>query len=154
MPRKRLTQGDLAKITGRAGYGISAITGIGKATQGITAEIRREGKVSELERRAGHESVRPPSTAIPYSGRCDVSVKVFRRRLTDPLGDCHKYHIDALRYLGLLADDSDAAIRLEDQGHEKVESNEEERVEITIDYDGIDLEGLCAHFKDGPTFPK
>ncbi len=116
----------------------------------IGSEIHSKREVSELEQRAGHESIHPPGLAIPYSGRCVVSVKVYRRRLTDPLGDCTKYHIDALRYLGCLADDSDAAIRLEDEGHEKVESNEEERVEITVRYDSLTIAQLCEYYKDGP----
>lgn len=50
----------------------------------------------------------------------------------------------------MLVEDTDAAIRLTDEGHEKVESNEDERVEITIEYPGIDLTDLCNHYAHGP----
>lgn len=142
-----MTEKNLNALRKRQGFGIVSVLG-----KGLTSEIKDcdSGEVSELERRAGHASVRPPGTAFPYSGRCVIRCKVFRRRLTDPLGDCTKYHIDALRYCGLLADDSDAAVRLEDEGHEKVESNQEERVEITLTYDGITLGEYEKFFSGGP----
>lgn len=140
-----MTSNDLKRLENKPGYGIKSSIG-----GGVSAKIRGQRQVPELERSSRHESIRPPGFAIPYSGRCNVRVKVYRKRLTDPLGDCTKYHIDALRYLGCLVDDSDAKIRLTDEGHEKVETDSEERVEITIEYDGITLEGLCKAYANGP----
>lgn len=106
--------------------------------------------MSLLERDSGPKSIRPKDGATPNTRRCVVRVKVFRRRLTDTGNDCWKYHLDALRYIGWLADDNDATIKLEEEPHAKVESNEEERVEITLEYEGIDIKDLCEYYKDGP----
>lgn len=106
--------------------------------------------MSDVERGARPASIRPKDLTIPYSGRCTVRLKVFRQRLTDTGNDCWKYHLDACRYLGWLADDDDATIRLEEEPHEKVKSKDEERVEITLEFDGLDLDELCAYYASGP----
>ncbi len=144
----------LNKILARPGYGL-----VGTIKGGIKGSFKRqkvvdqaggEGKMSLLERSIGHESLRPKDLAIPDSGRCAICIKVYRRRLTDTGNDCWKYHIDALRYLGMLADDNDAKVSITEEHHEKVESNEEERVEITLTYEGVDFSDLEEYYKDGP----
>ncbi len=90
-----------------------------------------------MERGARHEPIPAQGLALAYSGLCNVRVKVFRRRLSDPLGDAHKWHIDGLRYCGILSGDSDAEIRLTEEPHEKVATEAEERVEITLEYEAI-----------------
>lgn len=150
-----MTEQELAKVTKKKGYGIISSFKSPAIKSSLTKQkaINKgggEGEVSDLERATGPKSVRPKDLAIPYSGQCIVRIKVYRRRLTDPGSDATKYHLDALRYLGFLADDNDAAIRLEEAPHEKVESNEEERVELEIEYPGIDLEDIIKYYSDGP----
>ena len=150
-----MTEQELTKIVKRPGYGIKSAFK-SKTIKSIFdkqkayAKAGSQGEMSDLERSLGPKSVRPEELAIPYSGQCIVRIKVYRRRLTDPGSDCWKYHLDTLRYLGLLADDNDAAIRLEEAPHVKVESNEEERVELEIEYPGIDIQDLIAYYSDGP----
>ena len=50
----------------------------------------------------------------------------------------------------MLADDNDAAVSITEEPHEKVERDEDERVEITLEYDGIDENDLIEYYKDGP----
>lgn len=149
-----MKDGELKAILKKPGYGleqgIKSQLGSSLKREEIINKAGGEGAMSLLESCAGPKSVRPKDLTVPNTGRCVVRVKVFRRRLTDTGNDCWKYHLDACRYLGLLADDNDATIRLEEEPHEKVESNEEERVEITLEYDGIDLADLCEYYKDGP----
>jgi hypothetical protein len=150
-----MNESDLNKILKKPNYGITAAFSkpsikSGFSSQKALAKAGGEGSLSDVERGAGLKSVRPEDLTIPYSGQCIVRIQVFRRRLTDPGSDCTKYHLDALRYLGLLADDNDAAIRLEEAPHVKVESNEEERVELEIEYPGIDLCDLQTYYSNGP----
>lgn len=149
-----MNQDQLNKILSKPGYAL-----VSTLKPAFKSQFKREktlnqasgeGEVPLVERSSGLKSVRPKDFAVPDSGRCVVRVKVYRRRLTDTGNDCWKYHLDACRYLGWIQDDDDATIRLEEEPHEKVESNEEERVEITLEYDGIDLADLVEHYKDGP----
>jgi hypothetical protein len=150
-----MTESDLNKVLKKKNYGVQSAFAkptvkSGFAAQKALVKAGGQGAVSDLERSTGLKSVRPEDLAIPYSGQCIVRIKVYRRRLTDPGSDCWKYHLDTLRDLGLLADDNDAAIRLEEAPHVKVESNEEERVELEIEYPNIDLEDLCKYYENGP----
>lgn len=149
-----MTNDDLKSILSRPGYRIEsrikpAVKSCLKREE-ILNKAGSEGEMPELESSAGPKSIRPKDLATPNSRRCVVRVKVFRRRLTDTGNDCWKYHLDACRYLMWLEDDNDAAIKLEEEPHEKVESNEDERVEITLEYSGFDLSDLCDYYKDGP----
>lgn len=154
MSAPRISSEKLNEIISKKGYGIaSSISGgIGKAIQAKRTidQAGGEGEMSLLERSPGSKSLRPKNLAIQYSGRCDVRIKVYRQRLTDTGNDCYKFHLDACRYLGLLAEDNDAAIRLTEEPHEKVATKDEERVEITITYYGIDINDLIELYKDGP----
>lgn len=140
----------LKRILGKKGYGIAG--GIGSALKKtkFLDKAGGEGEMSLLERGPRSKSVRPPNLTIPHSGRVFVRVKVFRQRLTDTGNDCWKYHLDACRYLGLLADDNDATIHLAEEPHEKVQTKDEERVEITLEYDGVTNEDVVNYYKDGP----
>lgn len=62
-----------------------------------------------------------------------VRITCFRsRHLQDPDNTIFKWHIDALRRSGLLDDDTAQAIRLQVEPEVKVDTVEEERVEIEI----------------------
>lgn len=152
---KRTTQSELASILAKKGYGIEQAIG----DRSISATIGRgklfdkaggEGEVSLLERSAGPKSIRPKDLTIPHSGRVFVRIKVFRQRLTDTGNDCWKYHLDACRYLGLLADDNDATIHLAEEPHEKVKTKDEERVEITLTYEGVSVDDVINYYESGP----
>jgi hypothetical protein len=150
-----MTESDLKKVLKKKNYGVQSAFAkpsvkSGFASQKALVKAGGEGSLSNVERGVGLKSVRPEDLAIPYSGQCIVRIKVYRRRLTDPGSDCWKYHLDTLRYLGLLADDNDAAIRIEEAPHVKVESNEEERVELEIEYPSIDINDLCNYYVNGP----
>lgn len=60
-----------------------------------------------------------------------VSVKSFRRRLLDEDNLCEKYHVDCLRYAGVIPDDTPDRTSIE-VSQEKVSSKEHERIEITV----------------------
>jgi hypothetical protein len=152
---KRTTRPELENVLGRKGYGIANSLG----ERSISATIGRtklfdkaggDGQVSILERSVGPKSIRPKDLTIPHSGRVFVRVKVFRQRLTDTGNDCWKYHLDACRYLGLLADDNDATIHLTEEPHEKVKTKEEERVEMTLTYEGLTAEDVVKYYESGP----
>jgi hypothetical protein len=154
----RFTAEDFAKVVSRPGYGVSGgiKSTLGKGVGGVIKrekllnEAGGEGEVSILERSARPKSVRPKDLTIPHSGRVFVRIKVFRQRLTDTGNDCWKYHLDACRYLGLLADDNDATIHLAEEPHERVKTKEEERVEITLEYDGLSTEDVVRYYESGP----
>lgn len=76
-----------------------------------------------------------PLAAVPskegHPAKYLVGVVSFRTRLLDEDNLCPKYHIDSLRYAGLIpADSPDRAHIVTTQ--EKVETKQEERTEITI----------------------
>lgn len=61
-----------------------------------------------------------------------VRVVSFRVRLLDEDNLCEKWHVDALRYAGILPDDAPGKARIETR-QEKVGSKAEERTEITVE---------------------
>lgn len=161
-----MTQEQLDEIINKPGYSVDDRSNTKKRScvqstigKGVQSTLTRkivldkaggEGKVPVVECGAGPKSVRPKDFAVPHPRRCNVSIQVFRRRLTDTGNDCWKYHLDACRYLGWLEDDNDATIRLTEEPHVKVETNDDERVEITLQFEGIDLNDLIEYYKDGP----
>lgn len=60
-----------------------------------------------------------------------VRVTSFRRRLLDEDNLCEKYHVDCLRYSGLLVGDAPGQARIV-TSQEKVARKEDERTEIEI----------------------
>jgi hypothetical protein len=90
----------------------------------------RPSAVSKRTPSHGALATRPSEKGHP--AKYLVSVVSFRVRLLDEDNLCPKYHIDSLRYAGLLpADSPDRAHIITTQ--EKVESKEQERTEITIE---------------------
>lgn len=154
MPKRPNSQ-DLETVLKRKGYGIADTIGersmastIGR--QNLLNKAGGYGEMSIMERSVGPASVRPQDLTIPHSGRVFVRIKVFRQRLTDTGNDCWKYHLDACRYLGLLADDNDATIHLAEEPHERVKTKEEERVEITLTYEGTSVDDVIKYYESGP----
>lgn len=128
-----MTNEDLKTILGKKGYGVAS--SLGKSS--LRSEIGGKGSRADMEPCSGLQPIPEKGATLSYSGRCSISVKVYRRKLTDPLGDCTKYHVDSLRYAGLIRDDSDAEISITEEPHEKVETDAEERCEITLSYQHI-----------------
>jgi len=65
------------------------------------------------------------------SNRILVRVTSVRSRLADEDGLCEKYHVDCLRYAGLIPDDSPAQTKIETT-QRKAAKGEEEHTEIVI----------------------
>ena len=63
--------------------------------------------------------------------RRSVTVTSYRVRLLDPDNLCIKYHIDGLRYAGIIRDDTANDIELFVKQH-KVATRKEERTEIEV----------------------
>lgn len=152
-----MNEDQLKQITARKDYGIigssRGITGgikSGFKREAILHKTRGERAVPELEPSSGPQSFSAQALATPNSRRCIIGIKVFRKRLTDTGNDCWKYHIDACRYIGWLSDDNDAKVQITEEPHIKVETDAEERVEITLTYQDFDIKDLVEYYKDGP----
>lgn len=85
----------------------------------------------KLERSARNAALPKSQREDAYSGRFLVRVKSFRHRLLDEDNLCEKYHVDCLRYAGIISDDSAAKTKIE-VSQEKIGSKETERIEITV----------------------
>lgn len=132
-----MTEREFQKLRKRKNIGI--VSSVGKSA--LKSEIGDSGPVRDVEPSAGHESLASQRLTLSYTGRPVVRFKVFRKRLTDmPRSDCEKYYIDGLRYAGLITDDSAKQIQFKDEGHEQVQSTAEERVEINLEYESVDLD--------------
>ena len=96
-----------------------------------------------MESGGGYESLRAQAMALNYSGKCEVRIRFYRKRLADySRANCEKYIIDSLVYAGLIRDDSEKEIRLIDEGQFKVEKDAEERVELELIYEHVDFTNL------------
>jgi hypothetical protein len=76
-------------------------------------------------------SARADQRKESHAGRFLVRVTSFRRRLLDPDNLCPKYFVDALRYAGIIPDDTSEDIELVIR-QEKVELRSDERTELEI----------------------
>jgi hypothetical protein len=134
-----MQQNELDTIIAKRGYGI--VSEIGKGS--INSSFGSKGKVRDVEQRSGYESLRAQAVALNYSGKCEIRIKFFRKRLADySRANCEKYIIDSLVYAGLIRDDSEKEIWLIDEGQEKVKTDAEERVVVTINYPEVTLDPL------------
>jgi hypothetical protein len=84
-----------------------------------------------LERGAGERPLATAQAQAGHSGKYLVRVVSFRCRLLDEDNLCEKYHVDGLRYAGLLPSDAPGCCRIETT-QQKVRTKAEERTEITI----------------------
>lgn len=80
-----------------------------------------------------HESLEENGIKEADSIRPVVSITSFTTRLQDPDNTFGKYHIDALRYAGIIKDDRAQDIELFVY-QEKVKTKKEEKIEIEIIY--------------------
>ena len=68
-----------------------------------------------------------------HSGKCVIRVTSFRRTLLDEDNLCEKFHIDALRYAGVIPSDAPDLARIITT-QKKVRTKDEERTEIEVSY--------------------
>lgn len=94
-----------------------------EAVLALSAEDPRQAP--KLERAPRDAALEPPQAQIPDSGRFLVRVTSIRARLLDPDNLAEKYHIDCLRYAGLLREDSAAEIEVETRQRKKAKGEEE-----------------------------
>lgn len=86
---------------------------------------------TEPERVVQHEPLAKEKRKDQDAPSYTVSIVSFRNRLLDPDNLCAKYFVDAIRYSGLIPDDSARDIRFS-ISQEKVENEMDERTEILI----------------------
>jgi hypothetical protein len=101
------------------------------ATGGANLHLGSAGQASELERDTGDGAVAKVQIQTAVSGRFRVVVKTYRRRLLDIDNLCEKYHIDLLRYSGVIPSDAPGVTQIE-VCQEKIGSKEPERVVIEV----------------------
>lgn len=108
----------------------------------IASEIDGKGASLNVEQCSGREPLGEAILAIRTAGTCTVRFKAYRKRLADPDGNCFKYILDAISRSGALVDDSARYVRYITEPQEKVETEAEERVEVTLEYEEVDLDNL------------
>jgi len=141
---KRFTDQDVKKLTIRGSCGIESQIGGRK----ISSKIGDSGAKHNLEPAAGDESVLPARLQIKSAGKVRVRVRFYRRRLADySRAISEKAVIDCLQYAGLITGDSEKEIWLEDEGQFQVDSKEDERTEIVLEYPEVDLDNLWEEDK-------
>lgn len=94
---------------------------------------RRSSPAPLLEPSLGDESLAEGQTQTPDSAVCEIRVVSFRARLCDEDNLCEKFHIDALRYLKAIPDDSPDKCHIITT-QKKVSTRKEERTEITVTF--------------------
>lgn len=90
------------------------------------------GTPAKLERHPTVEPLAKEQVQKGSSQRFLVRVTSRRRRLLDEDNLCEKYHVDLLRYAGLIPDDAPDKVKIE-VGQVKVGSKEPEEVVIEIE---------------------
>jgi len=94
-------------------------------------QARRASSGAKLEQRAGHEPLETPQVKEGDSAKFSVIVTSYRRRLLDEDNLCEKYHVDALRYAGILPSDDPATTHITVK-QVKVATKAQERTEISV----------------------
>ena len=97
-------------------------------------ETDRQTSRPEPQPPVRHEPLEAASGAAQDANRSRLCITSYRRRLLDPDNLTPKYFIDALRYFGVIADDTAQDIDLSIR-QTKVATPEEERTEIEISHD-------------------
>jgi hypothetical protein len=101
----------------------------------ISEATRRRNQVGDLppssepQRFVHHEPVAKEEGKGADPVRCKVVIVSFRKRLIDPDNLCPKYFIDALRYCGIIKDDTAKHVVIEVT---QVKVKDDPRTEITV----------------------
>ena len=89
------------------------------------------GPITKLERDPGHGSLATCQVQKAHPGRVLVRVESVRKRLLDEDNCAGKFHVDALRYLGVIQNDDPSKAKIETT-QRKAEKGEEEHINITV----------------------
>ncbi len=139
-----MTKADAKRIAKQPGYAIigrGIQSTIGSST--IESQISRSRKEHYLESDSSDASLQAEKLQVNYSGKVRVRITFYRRRLADySRAISEKALVDCLQYAGLIEGDSEKEIWYEDGGQKKVESDQEERTEIELIYEEVDLDNL------------
>lgn len=92
---------------------------------------RNPGEAAELERRAGDGAVGKVQVQGRDSRRFFVRITAYRARLLDEDNLCEKYHVDLLRYSGIISGDEAGKTKIE-TGQVKTVKGEKERILIEV----------------------
>lgn len=92
---------------------------------------RNPGKAPVMESDLRDGALGPRRTQGKDTGRVLVRVTSFRVRLLDEDNLCEKYHVDCLRYAGIISGDDPSQAKIE-TGQVRVKSKTEERVLIEV----------------------
>lgn len=87
---------------------------------------------AKLEPRQPNELEKPAPPKVRDSRKRFVRVVAYLCKLQDEDNLCEKYHVDALRYAGILPSDAPGQCRIVTT-QEKVRSKAEERTEISVE---------------------
>lgn len=137
----RISSNDLDLLTRKKGYAIQSQIG-GGIKSSFNSKAESNGPTPNVEQHSGPQPLGPQRATLRYSGQVLIRIQFFRRRLADPDGNSPKYYLDALRYAGALEDDTERHVRIITEPQQKVATNEEERVEITLEYEDVDFSNL------------
>lgn len=151
-----MTNEDLNNILSKPGYGIAGTlkpgiaSSLGQGTAG--SKIDNSGEIKHMERYSCAQQVCPERLQIATRGKVLVRLKWYRMRLADSSRSIsEKVDIDSAVRAGILKNDSEAEIRIIDEGQEKVTTKEEERTVITFEFPEVDFDNLweACKRKDG-----
>ncbi len=101
------------------------------ARQPPPVPLHVSGPAPNVEPSPGHASLATKETPRP-DRPVDIRIVEYRKRLTDFDGGCSKYLLDALVEAGVLADDSLAYVQSVSRRQVKVDSEEQEKTEVTL----------------------
>lgn len=144
-----MSDDDLNKILAKPGYRIESgiRSSFGKGAFDFAA--CRSGEIDDVESDSGDASLRAEKLQVNYSGKPEIRITFYRRRLADhSRAVSEKALVDCLQYAGLIEGDSEKEIRLTDVVQKKVETDEEERTEVEIIYESVDLDDIWAKAKE------
>jgi hypothetical protein len=144
-----MNEKNLASIASRKGYGIASsfhkrgnpdtASQVGAWADGTQDRGTRE--VLDVESDSGIKSLLAGRVQIKCPQKVTVRLKFYRTRLADySRAISEKALLDGIVWAGLLRDDSEDEIWIEDEGQEKVATKEEERTVITLEYPDVDYD--------------
>jgi hypothetical protein len=122
------------EIKGEKAIKVNYANDVRRATKaGGQADIRLDGagKVAELERTVRNGAVGPVCVQKGIGRQLLVRVTSVRKRLLDDDNLAEKYHVDLLRYSGIISGDSPATTRIE-VAQQKAGKGEPEEVRIEV----------------------
>lgn len=96
-------------------------------------QVDSGGTAPQLECPPSNEPLATPQAKKRDTAKYNISVVAVRSRLLDEDNLAEKYHIDALRYAGLIHSDAPDQTRIITT-QRKCQKNEKEHIEITITY--------------------